>query len=377
MYDLRNSRKECTCRGAFVSVQLKGRSSKPNPMHIRWLMALLWLPVAAAAEAPLFSDDSVIRAVLTAPLAQAHAQKQQSARLYLPGTFAYLDDAGNNQRLSVSIRSRGNFRRQHCDLPPLTLNFARKEVGGSLMQGQDKLKLVSPCFNQSAYQQYVILEYLAYRTLETLTDFSFRTRLLRLSFVDSDQQLKPWTALSFVLEDQVAMADRVDLPLSRIDRVGFTDLDRDAAAVVGLFQLLIGNNDYSMLLAEGDGNCCHNVKPLRRPDTGLFVPVPYDFDFAGLVNAPYAAPPGHLPVKTVRDRYYSGLCHPEAVMERAVKLFQEKRPDINRLVETAAGLSETASAAAFVDDFFDLLDSPARMREEVLDRCRGGHLLGD
>ena len=40
----------------------------------------------------------------------------------------------------------------------------------------------------------------------------------------------------------------------------------------------------------------------------LLAPVPYDFDFSGLVDAPYAGPPEGIPVETVRDRIYRGYC---------------------------------------------------------------------
>ena len=63
-----------------------------------------------------------------------------------------------------------------------------------------------------------------------------------------------------------------------------------------LFQLLIANNDYSLIRGEG-GPCCHNIDILgyRDSDSG-FIPVPFDFDMSGLVNAAYAAPPDQVPM---------------------------------------------------------------------------------
>ena len=38
------------------------------------------------------------------------------------------------------------------------------------------------------------------------------------------------------------------------------------------------------------------------------MPVPYDFDFSGLVGTPYATPPDQVPIKNVRTRFYRGYC---------------------------------------------------------------------
>ena len=149
----------------------------------------------AAERKPLFRDHAPLKAVLTAPISQAYAQRQSDVRLYFPGQWSYTDAGGETQRLEVSIRIRGNFRRNYCELPPLRLNFKKSQVEGTLFDGQDKLKLVSPCRHGLESQQDLLLEYMAYRIFEILTDYSFGARLIRLSYVDSDEKLKSWTYL--------------------------------------------------------------------------------------------------------------------------------------------------------------------------------------
>ena len=142
-----------------------------------------------------------MKAVLTAPIAQTYAQRNSEVRLYHPGQWTYIDESGETNRLDVSIRIRGNFRREYCELPPMRLNFKKSQVKGTLFTGQDKLKLVAPCQHGLESQQKLLLEYLAYRTFEILTDQSFGTRLIRLSYVDSDEAMRSWTDLAFVIED--------------------------------------------------------------------------------------------------------------------------------------------------------------------------------
>ena len=173
----------------------------------------------AADPHPLFQSDAVLKAALTAPIAQAYDQRNQEVRIYIPGQWTYIDNDGQPKRLEVSIRTRGNFLRQYCASPPLQLNFKKSQVKGTLFAGQDKLKLVAPCRRGEKFRQYVILEYLAYRTLEILTDYSFKTRLLRLTYVDSQEKLDPWTNIVFVIEDDSDVAKRLGLERLKIPEI--------------------------------------------------------------------------------------------------------------------------------------------------------------
>jgi hypothetical protein len=345
-----------------------------------WLLLLLLAltqPRAAAEDLPLFQEDKILRAVLTAPIAQAYAQKLQDTEIYFPGSWNYVDENGESAQLDVSIRTRGNFRREHCDLAPLRLNFRKSQVKGTLFAGQDKVKLVAPCFDTPQYQSYVILEYLAYKTLQILTDHSYRTRLMRLDYVDSDGKMPPWSAVVFVIEDDADMANRLGLERIRVPSVDFAELDRDKTALAELFQLLIGNNDYSVLEGEEGDDCCHNSDVLAVDEAHPKIPIPFDFDFSGLVNATYASPPHHLPITKVRYRHYTGLCHPSGVLDAAIAHVQSKRGEITALFENAAELSpdDRSAAVRYVEVFFDILDSPKRVSRLILGRCRGKHLL--
>jgi hypothetical protein len=346
----------------------------------RWLLLLLLIVTSAplgARELPLFQNEEILKAVLTAPIAQAYEQKHQESRIYFPGQWTYIDENGETEKLDVSIRTRGNFRRMYCDLAPLQLNFRKSQVKGTLFAGQDKSKLVSPCFDTETYQRYVVLEYLAYKTLEILTDHSYKTRLVRLSYVDSDEKIEPWTAVTFIIEDDADMADRLELERINVPSVKFAELDREKTALAELFQLLIGNNDYSVLKGGRGEDCCHNSDVLGIDEASLRIPIPFDFDFAGLVNANYAAPPSHLPITEVRHRYYTGLCHPPGVLDEAIAHVQSKREEIFALFENSAELSPSGKrfAESYIAGFFDILDKPKRLQKEVYERCRGKHLL--
>ena len=343
------------------------------------LLALTFAGNSSAAEAhPLFRNQEVLKAVLTVPISQAYAQRHQEVRLYLPGQWSYLDGNGETYRLDVSIRTRGHFRREFCELPPLQLNFKKKQVRGTLFTGQNKLKLVAPCKTKPKHQQYVVLEYLAYKTLEIITERSFKTRLMRLTYVDSDDKKETWTDLAFVIEDDSDLAKRLGLERLYLPEVRYADLDHPQAAIVQLFQLLIANNDFSVIRGSRDEDCCHNVQLLgeKGATTGR-IPIPFDFDMSGLVNADYATPPDQVPVRDVRVRYFNGLCQPGHILDEAISHVQSRREEILSLYRNSAELDDKtkANTVTYVEDFFAILDDPQRVEHEIVGRCRGDFLM--
>jgi len=332
----------------------------------------------ASERHPLFQDHTVLKAVLTAPIAQTYAQRNSEVRLYHPGQWTYIDDNGETQRLDVSIRIRGNFRRLYCELPPLRLNFRKSQVKDTLFKGQDKLKLVAPCQHGLESQQKLLLEYLAYRTYEILTDQSFGSRLIRLSYVDSDEAMRSWTDLVFVIEDEADIGKRLGLDKARVKENRFDELDQPSTALVELFQLLISNHDYSVMQGAEGEYCCHNsVMYVREEAADKRIPIPYDFDMSGLVNARYAAPPKHLPIRLVRTRYYRGLCQPPEVMDEALARILSKKDEILALYRDMPELSRQSRnrTLGYIKNYFAILEDKAKLKTQVLDRCRGREQL--
>ncbi|MGI9236952.1 MAG: hypothetical protein ACR2QZ_06120 [Woeseiaceae bacterium] len=353
---------------------------KPIPAILMVIAFTAPFSVTAAEKKPLFQDDTVIKAVLTAPIAQAYAQRDQDVRIYLPGQWSYTDAGGTTERLDVSIRTRGLFRRNYCQLPPLQLNFKKGQVKKTLFAGQNKLKVVSPCQDGAKSQQHVVLEYLAYRTFEILTERSFGTRLVRISYVDSDEKRRPWTDLAFVIEDDKDMAKRNGLTRLKVVENRFDQMEHTSTALVDLFQFLIANNDYSILQSADGRECCHNSEILALKDNAdVRIPVPYDFDLSGLVNTKYAAPPSHIPIRFVRTRFYRGLCQPEGVLDDTIRHVKSKREEILELYRNIRELepSTKKKTLKYLEEFFEVLDNPEKQQKQLYKRCRGQDFLDE
>jgi hypothetical protein len=104
---------------------------------------------------------------------------------------------------------------------------------------------------------------------------------------------------------------------------------------------------------------------------GRLVPVPYDFDSSGLVDAPHARPDARLPIRTVRQRLYRGRCRPLAELEPAFERFREMRGEILALLDASSGLNAKAAASArqYVEAFYATLDDPERREREFSRTC--------
>jgi hypothetical protein len=142
-----------------------------------------------------------------------------------------------------------------------------------------------------------------------------------------------------------------------------------------LFQYLISNYDWSNFAAVPGTNCCHNIKLLgAAPDSRRdLVPVPYDFDSSGLVNAPYANPPQGVPIKNVRTRYFRGLCQFNAQTTEAAKEFLQHREAVLAVVNNTPALSNGRKKLTidFLETFFGELSDPNKLQHQILDHCRG------
>ena len=168
------------------------------------------------------------------------------------------------------------------------------------------------------------------------------------------------------------MAGRVEMTRVETAEVNWEKYDQRALTFFALFQFFIGNTDWSVSRGPPDDHCCHNSIPLVRKDDQM-IPVAYDFDATGMVNAPYAVPPDKLPIRSVRQRLYRGFCQPEEVVQDNLERFRGEHDAILALFRDQPGLSKEKfrSASAYIDDFYQTIDGPEKVRRKFLDRCRG------
>ena len=70
---------------------------------------------------------------------------------------------------------------------------------------------------------------------------------------------------------------------------------------MAVFEYMIGNTDWSVQYYQ-------NVKLIASDSLSIPSTVPYDFDHAGIVDAPYAKPAEALQLSSTQERRYRGFC---------------------------------------------------------------------
>jgi hypothetical protein len=320
------------------------------------------LVAAAASASDLFSEEAVLEAGLTGPLDTLIAGR--AADSGLPFTLTV---DGAEHRISVSLRGKSRLR--VCEFPPLRLRFPAAAAAGTIFEGYADLRLVTHCLDSDRGEQNLLLEYAAYRILNLLTENSYRVRLLRISYSDDRAGDDLRTRFGFLIEPSGELADRIDAERVHVDGISRSALQPEQAAIVYVFQYLIGNTDWSLVKGDDDPSCCFNGN-LFAAGTGLLL-VPHDFDLSGLVDARYARPDPSLRISRVTQRLYRGYCIQPEALETALRRIVDKRSEILGLIEDTPGLSrrETAAALKFLDGFFRQAGNPRRLLKSFGSRC--------
>jgi hypothetical protein len=330
--------------------------------------------IEEARSAPLFASHEILQIAIEADFSTMKGEDRAQDAEERPALLRWTDSAGAEQTMELQIGTRGNFRlqRKNCDFPPLRLNLKKGLTKGTIFETQDKLKLVVACkVRQDYWEQYVLSEYMAYRMLNVLTDFSFRVRLAEVSYTDTSGEDDPFSRLAFIIEDDDVMALRnrgrkMDWDSGQMDPRRLEDRN---AILMDVFQYMIGNTDWS-------GVEMHNMELVRTLD-GDASTIPFDFDFSGLVDARYAVPDGTLPIRRVRDRYFRGFCiedvrRAQEDYDATYAFFIEKKDEI---YEMWRGLERLESdrledTLEFLDDFYDTISRPDRIQSRMMSTCR-------
>jgi hypothetical protein len=339
-----------------------------------WLLAAAALGTAEAAKAaeprPLFADDSVIQLEIRGAVSSARrAGTSTAATLTLKGATP------ETHEIRLSPRGITRLRRETCTFPPLRVEFAAKPAQGSLFRGQRRLKLVTHCREPVAFQRHVLLEYAAYRLYNLVTPASFRVRLARIEYVGETG--RPLTSrMGFFIEDVDDVAWRNGGKEAEVgDGIAAAQLSAQDAAAFAVFQYMIGNLDWSMTRGPQGRGCCHNSRLITAGGVnGRYAPVPYDFDYSGLVDAPYAVPPNSMQeLANVRVRRYRGYCAHHEQALAAVAQLRAKRTQFQSTLASVEGLDPTArrKAAAYLDSFFDDMADTERAAERLRRTCVG------
>ena len=285
--------------------------------------------------------------------------------------LSYTSDDGDTLKFPLKIRPRGHFRKDpmNCNFPPLLLDFAKTTLKGTVFEGQNKIKLVTHCNNRNdLYEQNVLEEYLAYKMYNLLTEESFKVRLVKITYIDNAGRRDPIEKVGFLIEDEKQMALRNHCEIMDSKFVHQERTERHKITVLSVFQYMIGNTDWSTRSETGP----HNIVLIRQKSGAIPVAVPYDFDWSGMVNSPYAIPSPILNIDNVRTRLFRGYCRSENEFQAAFDAFLQLKEDLYRTCREVPYLDpkQLSDIEKYIDDFFETLDDPRAVKNEFYDKCK-------
>lgn len=269
---------------------------------------------------------------------------QKRSDQYFPATII----ASDGTPYKMQVRPRGKFRRKNAIYPPLKLKFKKKYLVSLGLDTLNEIKLVLPCYDSKLGDELVIREYLAYKIFEILSPASVRAQLIRLTINDTHVEKSKKQMYAILVEDKEEVCARLGGGVSVEDYGMPADsLHTNQAALVVIFQYMIGNTDWEIAMLR-------NVRLVRMNGASKILVIPYDFDFAGLVSAPYSSPASHTGLKTVRDRFLMPSGVDREALKRALASVKKAKPEIYSICRNRRLSRDAVSdMLKFLDTFFD------------------------
>jgi hypothetical protein len=286
------------------------------------LLILLFFAQAALSQISLFDvlhPDSITHVRIETNFKKVIRGKMNP--VYQKGSFQFLSGPLSGNEYAIQVKGRGNIRKEVCFFPPLKIKFSKSDIQFH------KLKWVNICRSSKDMEGVLFKEYLSYKLYQTLTDKSFDVRLFHVEIYEPGKDEAYLSCYAFMIEPMKRLVERTVTKEYSPRVMRARVLDRYYYPLANVFEYLIGNTDWNIANA-------HNLKFLRTSELPGVVPVPYDFDYSGFVNAGYAVPHESLPIQHVRERYNKGHCVTQEELDIIAKVVLDKKTEMLQVIES-------------------------------------------
>lgn len=316
--------------------------------------------VAQKSVFNLLEHDDILEITIHTDMAEL--LEGEGKESYVPAQISYKDLSDNTISWDIETRQRGKFRRRVCDFPPLKLRFDKDELKNNGLKTFHTLKLVTHCIEDSYEgKNNVLREYLAYKLYNELTDKSLKAQVVRVTYIDTKKKHPKIKKYGFIIENHHEMADRLGGKVKEYLNPDYTLMNKKAEIMVAMFQYMIGNEDWDVVMGR-------NIKLVEPNNAGLLYAVPYDFDFSGIVDAKYARPNVSLGMTSVLDRYYQGTFKDRAAVSEVLTQFQIHKDDLYATINDFKLLDKLNRKVMsnYLDTFFQELEYDTIVGESSL-----------
>src|SRR6266496_4559869 len=134
---------------------------------------------------------------------------------------------------------------------------------------------------------------------------------------------------------------------------------------MAVFQFMIGNTDWSVPYL-------HNIRLMCKDSASVPCTVPYDFDYAGIVNTRYAIPTPELGIVSVQQRLYLGYCLADKKeLDEIFTLFNNLKNDFYNVYINCSLLNPkyVKTKLNYLDDFYKIINNKKAIDTEFGAPC--------
>ena len=268
---------------------------------------------------------------------------------YLEAKMVSLHSGEYNRTWDIRIRTRGKTRKTLCEIPPLKLDFSKTTLEYLGFRTNDKLNLALPCDKTADFQEKLYREHLVYKLYQVLDPYSLRTKLVRVTLLDKGKETYELDGI--FIEDEKEFVQRKKIRLLDKGIIKVESLERSSYLKMVFFQYLILNTDW-------DVDQRHNLEMIGIPGEVEPRAVPFDFDFAGIVDQEYAKPHEDLPINFVREPYFRGKKVSKKEVSRMRDFYNSKKEELIEVVNDADYISEESREVflARIERFYKTLN---------------------
>ncbi|WP_116105411.1 hypothetical protein [Lewinella sp. IMCC34191] len=252
------------------------------------------------------------------------------------------------------IRTRGHARLQACRFPSLKIKLKKQPLVRAGYSELNDLKFVLQCSSNREGIAYLRRERLLYDLYTLLSPYHHRTLPVRLVLPRGD------TLEGFLIEAEEQLEQRFDGDIHEDKQVSTRAVDRSAYLTLCLFNYMILNTDWNIFNL-------HNVECLHSRQDDRLIPIPYDFDHSGLVDAHYAVPREDLGMESIYEARFLGRHVTWEEIQEVANHFLTLQDEITHRVENEAGHSKAYRRQVMdrLEEFFAELKDKERLTKLV------------
>ena len=291
------------------------------------------------------------------------ANKSKEEKVYQEAKITASGDLEIDLSGSCTIRPRGVTRKRICDFPPMMIRVNSDQEQALGIGPSENIKLVTFCKDSIGYEDLVLKEYLAYSLYNELNEHSFRVKLINVHYRNNG--VLSYSKDGFIIEPLEELAHRLNCGIiDEEDKI--TTVHKEKYMQLTMFQFMIGNSDWNF-------SNRHNVRMLGCDDNYGPIPVPYDFDYSGLVNAEYAKPHPMLPINKVTDRLFQWRGSPDEDFSKTLEDFVNRRDRFMDICERYEyhDSSNEESVMSYLNEFYAKIGKPGQVKKEIQKARRG------